>query len=117
MSGVAYHAWTHRPKALGGTDPIETADNAIKSFIGVGTSETLTPGNSNFVWQTNTNRNPECFTPIIFGGSDYYQIRMLEDGLFTASVRATLSSALAYGIADVAVSMYRLELALHHSKR
>lgn len=23
MSGVPYHAWTHRPKAQGGTDPIE----------------------------------------------------------------------------------------------
>jgi hypothetical protein len=23
LSGVAYHAWTHRPKAEGGTDPIE----------------------------------------------------------------------------------------------
>lgn len=114
--GVDYHAWTHRPKSQGGTDPIQL-DNEIKSFVGEGTTQTLTPGNSNIVWQTNTNRNSECFTPIVFGGSDYYRVRMLEDGVYTATVYVTLSSALAFGVADVAVSMYRSDLAQHNSKR
>ena len=29
MSGVPYHAWTHRPKAKGGTDPIEIAVSSV----------------------------------------------------------------------------------------
>jgi hypothetical protein len=34
MSPVDYHAWTHRPKALGGTDPIEGMGNEVAILTG-----------------------------------------------------------------------------------
>lgn len=34
MSPVDYHAWTHRPKALGGTDPISLPGNESAGFFG-----------------------------------------------------------------------------------
>ena len=35
MSGIPYHAWTHRPKALGGTDPIEGAELEYAALSGI----------------------------------------------------------------------------------
>jgi hypothetical protein len=84
------HGRTHCP---GGSDPIpciETKYIVCKSITG---TQTLAPGNSNILWQVNYNANPECFTPLIFGGSDYYQVRILEDGLYMVTCTIELFSA------------------------
>lgn len=117
--GPNYHGWTHRPKEQGGTDPIPAADAAeIKSIVCTGASETMfSDSESNVVWQTNDNRNPECFTPELFSSPDYYQIRILEDGVYTATCYFTASVAIGFGDADVAISMYRSDRGQHVSRR
>ena len=108
------------PQATSDQIPCTTSGTAaIKSIVCTdsGAGEVLTPGNQNIIWQTNNNRDSSCFTPIIFSGSDYYQIRILEDGVYTATCHLTLGSAIAYGVADVAISMYRSDRGEHNSRR
>lgn len=54
MSPVDYHAWTHRPKALGGTDPIEF-DSDNYAVLAIPDGQTIADGSLDVV--VNYNRS------------------------------------------------------------
>jgi hypothetical protein len=99
--------------------PTTQAGMEIKSIVCSSNAQQVIAGADfgNLIWQVNNNRNPECFTPIVFSGSDYYQIRILEDGVYTVACYVTISTAGAYGTADVDLDIYRSDLGQHRSKR
>jgi hypothetical protein len=115
VSGVPYHAWTHRPKAAGGTDPIP-GFGEIKSFKATYTAAPQTVGggsSADVLWDTagETNRNPECFVHQhdASSGTEWDVLRVLEDGVYTAMIRVDAFTAFAYGQANIALAMFRYD--------
>lgn len=50
MSGVNYHGYTHRPAALGGTDPIRAFGNAVYEIKIYEDNNFVLPGDGAFYW-------------------------------------------------------------------
>lgn len=92
MPDVEYHGWTHRPKELGGTDPIESAGPAPWCRLGMADDQTVgTPPNSpiiEFDPGETTNDYPDTFTVIDPGDSTtgQMQVQLNEDGIYHAIV-------------------------------
>lgn len=93
MSLPDHHGWTHRPKALGGVDPIEIPAALPVSALGTSglTSYTL-DGNdiigNTLLWQTPGGPySPQGGDP-----SDYDNIMIAEDGFYRASFYVYWSS-------------------------
>lgn len=63
---VDYHAWTHRPKALGGTDPIELTPACFKAWQSIdfdaGVGQSISNGTSTILtWDLWSNSNAAVF--------------------------------------------------------
>ena len=94
MSGVAYHAWTHRPKALGGTDPIEPVTPFFRAIYQDDTGVTgITTTLKNLDWTWWQNQDTDVFQPLKAGGgapingTDLARyIRLKPPGLYSFSV-------------------------------
>lgn len=69
---VDYHAWTHRPKSLGGTDPLEIGVSVFRAYRHDDASIGLTMVDLNWDedWE---NGNTDVFTPLTSGGADAVQ--------------------------------------------
>jgi hypothetical protein len=80
----------------------------------------VTPGSSNILWNTagETNRNPECFEHQhdASSGTEWDVLRILEDGVYTVMVRVDAGTVLAYGVANMAVALFRYDEVTLQSK-
>lgn len=94
---VPYHAWTHRPRSQGGTDPIEFPAVSpapwIRFFLGDADQTITAAGREIVQWDNIVNDYTEVFEPTgISGGSDLLGVNLLEDGLYAVTVRLNLAS-------------------------
>jgi hypothetical protein len=94
--------------------PAPTTELAIKSFVATLLTDNsgiqvAISGYQNIYWDTSTNRNPECFEEQHDATTSplFDKLRILEDGVYTVSIRADLGTSLAYGTQNVAVAMFR----------
>ena len=103
-----------RPAVLGDAGEIKYI--VCKSITG---TQTLAPGNSNLLWQVNVNPNPECFTPVLLSGSDYWKLQINEAGVYIVTITVRLFSATVD--ADWDLSIYTIDPGsgptVHRSKR
>ena len=91
---VDYHAWTHRPKAMGGTDPIEgtTITTLRATFDGTLAVASLTETIVLFdVWE---NEDATVFGETLFGG-DLQKVSLLRQGLYSVFVQPQWDTAFA----------------------
>lgn len=101
MSGVNYHAWTHRPKALGGTDPITVGTFPCFRAYNYAAGFTISNNTDAFLrfdrWQSSD-------TSIIAGGGwqsatpDYInEVDVLERGLYAFTIMVDFNATLNAG--------------------
>ena len=95
MSGPDYHAWTHRPKYKGGTDPIST-DLSMCVASRTGANQTVTT-TVELIYDTVTTNDPDIFR---WDPADPSAVLILREGYygFFATVR--------YISASIAVPRY-----------
>jgi hypothetical protein len=92
MPRVVKHAWTHRPRSQGGTDPIEVGGGDLP-WIRLkrlsGTNQTVPDSGTTadtVLFDTVVNNYPATFDTSNFGGQPSI-INILEGGLYIATVR------------------------------
>lgn len=101
MSGVPYHAWTHRPKAQGGTDPIAVAAIGPWSiisdgYVGTNSGTTYSIGcqyyGTDDVSETYYSYTMRNATYPVYGSTDYYTVTVNERGLYLLDAQLTIDS-------------------------
>lgn len=84
MGGPAYHGWTHRPAADGGTDPIPGGGYGEWIRLGVSTDYTIPAGTRHQIdWDVEANPHPDIFTVSTLSGAP--AIRIDKDGTYIAT--------------------------------
>lgn len=86
MSGVPYHAWTHLPKAEGGTDPI--ASFGLASLLAVRTTDLIVADDNEsalLTFDTWTNSDTSIFHETLSGGL-LQKVAFLLAGVYSINV-------------------------------
>jgi hypothetical protein len=107
VSPVDYHAWTHRPKALGGTDPVDSL--RWPWLVLVNSGQTLPGDNAareslltEAYWDTSLTSDPFDISSVDDGeGNDYWQLHLLYEGWYDIEVVHQLEEVGSDGGANV----------------
>jgi hypothetical protein len=90
MTGPAYHGWTHRPKAQGGTDPIPVESGSLKWCHAFAGAQSITPSSGDyfFTWNHLYASDSDTFevSDVTAGRGDWIQINT--PGYYIWKVRA-----------------------------
>ena len=100
---VDYHHWTHRPKALGGTDPIDVFPSVFRALHfndAVGNDITVggqTDVDVTYNWWNHDSYDGTVFEPgpsvPVFGTDNVQQVGLLKSGLYVISWGVNWSTA------------------------
>lgn|GEM_PF-6625328 len=97
MSGIPYHAWTHRPKAQGGTDPLPDVNPWARRSKGFDASDQTISNNSitaltfNHDYNIATGESGEGWFDVPGGSTT--ALRLLVDGMYTVTAEVMWSAS------------------------